>query len=294
MRKGDAVSVSVAPRRTNWANWASWKTGLIHALLWVYVVVTLYPLVWVLNSSFKANKEIISNPWGLPHDFTWSNYLNAWKVGKISTYFFNSLYVSTIASAVTILFASAASYALTRMQVKLPNTIIRALLLLALLVPGGTLVLPLFVWIRDLHLYNTHLALILPYITFGLPLTVFIVSAFMKAIPKELEEAGIVDGLTAFGLFWRLILPVTVPALVTVFILNFLSNWNEFVMAYLFLSKEKLRTLPTGMIAFMNQFNMNYGSLAASIMFSVAPVVVVYAFLQEKIIEGVTAGSVKG
>ncbi|AEI45175.1 carbohydrate ABC transporter permease [Paenibacillus mucilaginosus] len=273
---------------------STWKRGLSHGILWVYLLLTLYPLVWVLNSSFKTNKEIITNPWGLPQEFTLDNYVAAWKGAKISTYFFNSFYVSIVASVVTILFASAAGYAITRMQLGRVNKYVNAALLLALLVPGGTLILPLFVWLRDLGLYNTHLALIFPYVTFGLPLTVFIVSAFMKSIPADLEEAGVMDGLTAFGLFARIILPLTVPALVTVFILNFLSNWNEFVMAYLFLSKEKLRTLPTGMVAFMNQFNMNYGGLAASIMFSVVPVLTVYAFLQEKIIEGVTAGSTKG
>ncbi|WP_239633875.1 carbohydrate ABC transporter permease [Paenibacillus sp. H1-7] len=273
---------------------AMMKRALIHLMLWCYLIFTLYPLVWILNSSFKTNKEIISNPWGLPQQFTFSNYTNAWTGAKVSTYFFNSFYVSILASVVTMLLAAAAAYALTRMRMKAVNKAVGGLLLLALLVPGGTLILPLFIWLRDLHLYNTHFALLFPYITFGLPLTVFIISAFMKSIPQELEEAGVMDGLSAFGLFARMILPITVPALVTVFILNFLSNWNEFVMAYLFLSKEKLRTLPTGMVAFMNQFNMNYGSLAASIMFSVLPVIVVYAVLQEKIIEGVTAGSTKG
>ncbi|WP_438449304.1 carbohydrate ABC transporter permease [Gorillibacterium sp. sgz5001074] len=267
---------------------------LKHGLLWIYGFVTLYPLLWVLNSSFKSNKEIISNPWGLPQKWSFRNYTDAWKSAKIGTYFFNSFYVSMVASIITIILASAAAYAIVRMNVRYAGRIASGLLMAALLVPGGTLILPLFILLRDLHLYNSHWALIFPYVTFGLPLTVFLVGSFMRAMPRELEEAGIVDGLGAFGLFWRVVLPLIVPALVTVFILNYLANWNEFVMAYMFLSKEKLRTLPTGMVAFMNQFNMNYGGLAAAIMYSVLPVMAVYVVLQEKIIDGVTAGSVKG
>jgi raffinose/stachyose/melibiose transport system permease protein len=174
------------------------------------------------------------------------------------------------------------------------SKLVSGVLILALLIPAGSLLVPLYILLRQLQVYNTPLALIFPYVTFGLPLTVFVVSAFLRSLPSELEEAGVMDGLSATGLLWRVVLPLTMPTLTTVFILNFLSNWNEFIMANLFLAKEQLRTLPVGMVAFYDQLNMNYGGLCAAIMFSVVPVVIIYSVLQKQIIEGVTAGSVKG
>jgi raffinose/stachyose/melibiose transport system permease protein len=265
-----------------------------HFVLFIYLFITLYPLVWVFNSSFKKNKEIIDSPWALPQSFTFSNYINAWTGSKVSTYFINSLYISTLSALVAILLASATAFAITRMKFPAASKLISAILLLALLIPAGSLLVPLYILLRQIHVYNTPFALILPYITFGLPLTVFIVSAFLKSIPSELEEAGIMDGLSAYGLLWKIILPITMPTLVTVFILNFLNNWNEFIMANLFLAKEKLRTLPVGMVAFQDQLNMNYGGLCAAMMFSIIPVIIIYSVLQNRIIEGVTAGSVKG
>jgi raffinose/stachyose/melibiose transport system permease protein len=265
-----------------------------HFVLFIYLFITLYPLVGVFNSSFKKNKEIIDSPWALPQSFTFSNYINAWTGSKVSTYFINSLYISTLSALVAILLASATAFAITRMKFPAASKLISAILLLALLIPAGSLLVPLYILLRQIHVYNTPFALILPYITFGLPLTVFIVSAFLKSIPGELEEAGIMDGLSAYGLLWKIILPITMPTLVTVFILNFLNNWNEFIMANLFLAKEKLRTLPVGMVAFQDQLNMNYGGLCAAMMFSIIPVIIIYSVLQNRIIEGVTAGSVKG
>lgn len=116
----------------------------------------------------------------------------------------------------------------------------------------------------------------------------------MKAIPSELEEAAIIDGLSAPGLFVRIILPLTVPALVTVFIINFLGNWNEYLLASFFISKDTLRTLPTGMVGFRDAYQTNYALISTGIVFSVTPVLILYAFIQEQIIEGITAGSVKG
>lgn len=265
-----------------------------HAAMLTYVFATLYPLVWVFFSSFKTNREIIERPWGLPTSLRFDNYVQAWSGSKVGTFFWNSLYVSTIAGTATVLLAAMTAFAITRMRCGRLNKAVSAVFLFGLLVPAGSLLVPLYMLLRELHLYNTPLALLFPYAAFGLPLTMFVIAAFFKSVPGELEEAGVVDGLGAIGLFARVVLPISVPTLVTVFILNFLSNWNEFIMANLFLAKEKYRTLPVGMVAFYDQLNMNYGGLCAAIMFSVLPVVALYAVLQQKIIEGITAGSVKG
>lgn len=141
---------------------------------------------------------------------------------------------------------------------------------------------------------NTHWALFLPYTAGALPVSVLLIAAFMKSIPNELEEAAIVDGLGALRLFYKIILPLTLPALVTVFIVNFLGSWNEYLLANFFISKDELKTLPTGMVGFRDAFQTNYALISTGIVYSVTPVLILYAFLQEKIIEGVTAGGVKG
>ncbi|PYI53897.1 carbohydrate ABC transporter permease [Paenibacillus flagellatus] len=265
-----------------------------HLILLPYVAIILYPLLFVFNSSFKGNSEIVLKPWRLPESFEWDNYANAFSNSHIGKYFFNSLYISTLSTLAGILLATAIAYAVTRMKFPKLSKLVYGVLLLSLLIPPVSLLIPLYIMIKDMGFYNTPLALLVPYTAFGIPLSVFIIAAFLKSIPKELEEAGIMDGLSVYGLLGRIVLPLTTPTLVTVFILNFMNHWNEYIMASMFLSSQNLRTLPVAVVAFMDKFNMNYGALCASVMISCIPVIVVYAVLQRKIIEGVTAGSVKG
>ncbi|MCZ8520451.1 carbohydrate ABC transporter permease [Paenibacillus caseinilyticus] len=273
---------------------------LIHGILILYVLLTLYPLWWAFQNSFKRHVDIITSPFALIQGFTIGNYIDAWHSSKVSVFFFNSLLVSMAASFFTVLLSAMTAYALTRLPFRRMNAVISAGLLLAIMVPGATLLVPLYTFIRNFQeifgfpIYDTYLSLILPYITFGLSMSVVIIRAFMASLPKELEEAGVTDGLQVYGLFFRVILPLCIPALVTVFIISYLGNWNEFIMANLLLSKESLRTLAVGTAAFKDTLNTNYGGLYAATMYSVIPVVVLYVFLQDQIISGLTSGSVKG
>jgi raffinose/stachyose/melibiose transport system permease protein len=149
-------------------------------------------------------------------------------------------------------------------------------------------------WHAHSRILDKHLALIIPYTANAIPLNVIILSAFMRSIPIELEEAAVMDGLSAKGVFAKIIFPLTIPALVTVFILNFIGNWNEFLLANFFISTDELRTLPVGMVGFRDTYNTNYAQMSAGIVYSVVPVMIIYAVLQKQIIEGLTAGGVKG
>lgn len=268
---------------------------VIHILLWIYVIITLYPIFFALQNSLKSSADVISSPFSLPiGSFTFDNYITVWELTPVVRYFINSMYISTGASIVSMILAAMTAYAITRMRFRTMNKIVTAIIGAALMIPGSFLLVPLYFLLVDLKLADTPFALLLPYMTFGIPLSVFIVASFLKTVPSELEEAGVMDGISAFGLFWRIILPITMPALVTIFILNFLGNWNEFIMASFFLSSEKMKTLPVAMVAFRDSMQLNYGRLFASTMFSIVPVIIIFAFLQEKIMEGVTAGSIKG
>jgi raffinose/stachyose/melibiose transport system permease protein len=180
------------------------------------------------------------------------------------------------------------------MKFKFASKLIYQVILIGMLIPGNVLFIAQYILMMDLHILGKHWALFWPYTAGALPFSVLLISAFMKAIPTELEEAAIIDGLSAPGLFARIVLPLTVPALVTVFIINFLGNWNEYLLASFFISKDALRTLPTGMVGFRDAYQTNYALICTGIVFSVTPVLILYAFLQEQIIEGITAGSVKG
>ncbi|UKS24824.1 carbohydrate ABC transporter permease [Paenibacillus sp. HWE-109] len=267
---------------------------LSHVVLGVYVLTVLYPLWFVLVASMKNNTELFNDPWGLPHQLDFTNYIHVLSNSPIWKNFMNSAIVGLVATFSTILLSTAIAYAVTRMKFKVLNKLVYGLLLISLLIPPASLLIPLYIMIKDFGLYNSHLALILPYTSFGIPLSVFIISAFLKSIPLELEEAGVMDGLSTYGILGRIIIPLTMPTLVTVFILNFINNWNEYILASLFLSSQELRTMPVAIVAFADKYNFNYGAMTASIVLSVVPVMIMYAFFQRSIIEGVTAGSVKG
>ncbi|OOC60745.1 carbohydrate ABC transporter permease [Paenibacillus ihbetae] len=271
------------------------KKLIPHIFLMAYLLVILYPFLFVLFSSVKTdNQSIAANPFGLPDTFVLDNYVNAWVNAKISTYFWNSLYIGVLSACLSILFAAMLAFAITRMRYNRISVILFQCILLGTLIPNNSLMLPIYGIMRQLDILNTHLALILPYVANAIPFSVIILAAFMRSLPGEIEEAAVMDGLRSGGLFARIILPLTVPAIVTVFIINFLGNWNEFLLANYFLSNDELRTLPVGMVGFRDAYNMNYAQMSAGIVFSVLPVLIIYAILQEKIIEGVTAGSVKG
>ncbi|MEF2964494.1 carbohydrate ABC transporter permease [Paenibacillus sp. M1] len=271
------------------------KKTIPHIFLMAYLLVILYPFLFVLFSSVKTNnQDIASNPFGLPGSITFDNYVNAWVNAKISTYFFNSLYIGVLSACLSILFAAMLAFAVTRMRYGKISAIVFQLILLGMLIPNNSLLLPIYGMMRKLDILDTHMALILPYVANAIPFSVIILAAFMRSLPGEIEEAAVMDGLGPLRLFVRIIIPLTVPAIVTVFIVNFLGNWNEFLLANYFLSDEELRTLPVGMVGFRDAYNTNYAQMSAGIIFSVLPVMIIYAILQEKIIEGVTAGSVKG
>ena len=271
------------------------KKASPHVLLLIYVAVILFPFIFVLFSSLKeSNLEIAANPFGFPSSLYFQNYVDAWVKAKISVYFFNSAYLATTSAITGVLLSAATAYALVRMRYLKVSKIIYQFVLIGMLIPGNVLFIAQYLLVMKMGILNTHWALFLPYTAGALPVSVLLIAAFMKSIPNELEEAAIVDGLGSFKLFYKIILPLTLPALVTVFIVNFLGSWNEYLLANFFISKDALKTLPTGMVGFRDSFQTNYALICTGIVFSVTPVLILYAFLQEKIIEGVSAGAVKG
>lgn len=266
-----------------------------HTLLLMYLLVILFPFLFVVFSSIKHdNNAIALHPFSFPSEFSFSNYSEVWVKARIGVYFFNSLYISVLSGLMSILVGSMLAFAVTRMRYAKLNKLIFGLILIGMLIPNNALLLPIYLLIRKMGVLDTHFALIIPYIANAIPFTIIVLASFMRSLPAEIEEAAVMDGLRAPGIFAKIVMPLTVPAMVTVFIVNFLGNWNEFLLANYFLSSDNLRTLPVGMVQFRDQYQMNYAQMSAGIVYSVLPVIIMYAVLQRRIIEGLTAGGVKG
>ncbi|GBG09252.1 sugar ABC transporter permease [Paenibacillus sp. MY03] len=267
---------------------------LIYIVLGILLVTQLYPLLWLFLYSFKTNDEILSGSFfSLPSVWQIENYSAAIESGNYWRYLGNSLFVTSITMASVIVLAALAAFAITRFRWKYGQLVL-LLFLLGMMIPLQSTLLPLMIIFKNMDILNTHLSLILPYIAFQTPISVFILSGFMKAIPHEIEESAIIDGAGVFRIFRSIILPISVPPIVTVCILTFINIWNEYILAATFISSEKLKTLPFGVNSFVSQYSVNYGAIGAFLVLGALPVIVIYFLLSERITKGMVAGAVKG
>lgn len=265
----------------------------VYSFLSLFAIVNVFPLFWMVVDSFKTEQEYAANPFSFPKALQFSNYSKAWEVANMSTYFVNSIIITFVSLIVTVLLGALAAYFLARFQFKLRG-FTYALFLLGMLVPIHATLIPIFMIMKEINLLDTHLSLILPYTAFHLSLTVFILEGFMRGFPKDLEESGVMDGAGVFRIFWSIILPITRPALATVIILNFIYNWNEYLFALVLLSSSALKTLPLGLSNFVGVETASLTLQMAAITIALIPILIFYLLLQKQLVNGMTAGSVKG
>lgn len=263
--------------------------------LWLYLIVSIYPLFWMISYSLKNNDEIfVTNPFGLPTTFRFENYINAWQQFNIPRYFMNSFVVSTISTLLIMLLALMFAFAVARMKWRF-NSLARTYMIIGMFMPLQVIMIPLALLVRDFHLTNTYGALILPYVAIGLPFSTMVFYGFLMAIPKEIEEAACMDGASIYRLFLSIIVPLALPAIATVAIFQFLNNWNEFTLAYILISDENMKTLPLGLLFFQGSYSTDWGAMGAVMTIASLPMVLVYLFLSEQVERAMTVGSaVKG
>ncbi|MBB3110760.1 raffinose/stachyose/melibiose transport system permease protein [Paenibacillus phyllosphaerae] len=260
----------------------------------VLLVTQLYPLLWLLIYSLKSNEEILSGSFfSLPSKWQWVNYSDAIESGNYYKYLGNSVFVTLTVMVLVLLLASLVSFAISRFRWKYGQAVL-VLFLIGMMIPMQATLLPLMIMFKHMHILNTRWAMILPYVAFQTPIAVFIMSGFMKTIPHELEESAVVDGAGILRIFWNVILPISVPPMMTVCILTFINIWNEYILAATFISKESLKTLPFGVYSFVSQYSVNYGAIGAFLVLGALPVIIVYFLLADKITKGMVAGAVKG
>ncbi len=267
---------------------------ILLAFFGIYAVIQLYPLFWLLLFSFKDNQEIFGgNVLGLPGVWRVSNYVTVFTSGNVGIYFMNSVIVTAVTIAVSSVLLSTCAYAIVRMHWKL-NNVFLTYILLGMMVPLHATLLPMFIILRNMNLLDSYWSLIIPYIAFALPIGIFIMTGFVKGIPKEIEEAACIDGCSIYKIFYHIVLPLLRPALSTVAIFTFLSSWNELMFANTFISSDRLKTLTVGIMSLAGQHATDWGAIGAGLMISTVPTLIIYILLSDQVQKSLIVGAVKG
>jgi multiple sugar transport system permease protein len=260
----------------------------------VVVVIALVPVLWIVSLSFKDPTTLTDGRF-IPKKWTWSNYSSIFHQSLFTDALRNSIGIALISTLVAVIIASMAAYAISRLEFPGKRGILAAALAIAMF-PPISIVGPLFNLWRNLHLFDTWQGLIIPYLTFTLPLAIYTLSAFFREIPWELEQAAQVDGATPFQAFQKVIVPLAAPGVFTTAILVFIFAWNDFIFAVSLTSTTHAQTVPAAISAFpgASQFQQPIGSIAAAAVIVTIPIVILVLLFQRRIVAGLTAGAVKG
>lgn len=279
--------------------------GKSHKVIVITIILgalflTLLPFYWMVLTSFKPRAELFKLPpdW-IPKTVTLKNYydiLLSVKAEQLNfiTYFKNSVVVSVAVVVLTLILAVPAGYSFSRFRFGGRRAVLN-LVLVSQMLPIVMLLIPFYVSFRRFNLLNTHISVILPYLVFTLPFSMWMLKGYFDAIPIELEDAAVVDGCTKLGAMWRVILPNILPGVIATSIVAFIMSWDEFIIALTLLAKDEMRTLPPGIVlSFVGEFEIRWGAMMAASVIISLPVMLIFAFLQKHLIRGITTGAVKG
>ncbi|MCY4589928.1 MAG: carbohydrate ABC transporter permease [Alphaproteobacteria bacterium] len=267
------------------------RTGLL-AILALYTFYSAGPFLWIASMSLRTTSEISANAYALPETLHWEKYIEAWTGSNYGAYFWNSTIVVVSAVLALTIIGAMAAHCLARYRFP-GNRVVLFVIFSTLIFPPQITIISLFQSLVEYQLYDTLLGLTLVYIAIQLPLTVYILEGFFARIPQDLYDAAKVDGYSHWEIFWKITMPVGMPAIATTVILNFINLWNEFLYAVVLITDESNRTLPLGVQKFMGDQLEDIGMISTGLMIAIVPVIVVYAFFSEKLIQGMTAGAVK-
>jgi multiple sugar transport system permease protein/raffinose/stachyose/melibiose transport system permease protein len=266
---------------------------ITHSILILIALSCIFPVFWMVSSSLKSQEEIFTKMSLLPAHANWANYAEAWTKAQFGQYFFNSA-IYTITGVIGVVFISSlAAYGFARLEMWGKN-IFFYLLISTLLIPIPGVFVPLYLLLNKLGLLDTRLGLVLCYISGGLAFGIFLLRSFFEELPKEIEEAALIDGASRFGIYWRIALPLARPALATLIIFNTLSIWNEFLLALVVLQDKTKMPIQRGLMVFQGTHITDYPLLMAGLTIATIPVVIVYLLMQKHIIKGIAAGALKG
>ncbi len=265
---------------------------VVFFVLIIFALMIIYPLIWMTMSGFKTNKELFLETWKLPNKLIWNNYVRAWNAG-VGKYFLNSIIVTSASVFFTILISSTAAFSLARFEFKWKKVIL-------VIVIGGLMLSPqvsltsLYKLLQKLGIYNTYLALIVPYVAYRIPFTTFLIYSYMLSLPREIEDSAYIDGCSSWMVFRKMILPMSRPILATAALFTAMSCWNEFMFALVFIESDTLRTIPVGLMNLRSTLSTDWSVLMAGLTLSVLPMVLLFLIFQKQFVRGITSGGVKG
>lgn len=270
--------------------------ALIYLIIAGWTVCVIYPLIWTFMGSLKTNQQfLLKSPWSLPEwPLQWGNFASVWTNYHLGDYFLNSLIVTVVSTILSLLLAATTSYIIARFPFQ-GSTALYNLYLASMMIPIILGLIPLFFLLSDLGLDNTLFGLILVYSAINLPFGVFVLVGFFRSMPKELDEAASIDGSSHYGVFFRIMLPLAKPGLISVGIMNVLNIWNEYVLGTVIVNDPSQYTLPVGIAVMLEemQYRTEWGPLFAGLLISIIPVLIIYIFYQRHITSGMMAGAVK-
>lgn len=283
-----------APRRSRGGRATRKNVSRIfeYALLIIFLVIALAPIVLVWISAFKTRQEISVAPLALPTSLNFDNLVEAWTVGRFGQYIFNSLIVTIPVVAGVVLLSSMAGYGFAQHKFR-GHQLFFYTFLIGLTLPFQSIMIPLFYNIKDMGLLGTYWAMILPAIGLGLPFGIFLMQSFFRGLPKELGDAARIDGCNEFGVFWRIMLPLARPAVSSLIVFQFMWTWNHHLMPLLLLNQEELRPITLGLMFFQGRYTTNYALISAGVTIVSLPIIMVYIAMQRQFVQGLTAGAVK-
>jgi len=272
-----------------------WSKFFIYFILSLFALSTILAFIWIVMISLKSTTEfLMKSPWSLPEKFLFSNYLAAWNKAHLANYFKNSILASTIGATGSVLLSALAAYVLARIPFKL-NEFFRGYFIVGYMVPLFLTFIPLYFMMSGIGLSNGMVPLVLLYIASGVPFNTFLLRGFFESLPSELEDAAAIDGASPFRTFWSVMLPLAWSGLVSAFLINFMSLWNEFFLALLFLKKENA-TMPLGLfyMAQRAEYTAQWTDLFAGMVITSIPILILFALLHDQITRGMTEGAIKG
>ncbi len=265
---------------------------LVFLILCIFALTILYPLIWMILSGFKDNQGLFMDTWGLPDVYRWGNYAKAWRNG-IGRYFFNSIWVTLLSVLFTLLISTACAFALSRLEFKGQKAFL-------VFVVGGLMLSPqvslisLYKTLQTIGIYNTRWALIIPYVAYRLPFTIFLIRSYMISLPRDFEDSAYIDGCSTWQVFAKIIVPMCKPILATSAMFAAMSCWNEFMFALVFIESDALKTIPVGMMNLRSTLSTEWTVLLAGLTLSMLPMVVLYLVFQKQFVRGITSGGIKG
>jgi multiple sugar transport system permease protein len=273
-------------------NWSSTQLRLVAAAIVVFN--GFFPALWILLTSLKNEVELVKKPityW--PDNLTLQNYVQAFTDQPLLKYLGNSFAVAFLATVASLFVAAFAAYAIARLNLKHRQLILTAIIASSMF-PLVTLLVPIFETMRALNLLNTYTALVLPYVVLNLPVCTLVLVSFFQSIPKDLENAAMIDGCTRLGALWRVVVPLAAPGVFTAGILAFVNAWDEFLLALSLNSSAAMRTAPVGITLYQGEFSFPWPIISAALIVTIVPVAVLIAVFQERVVGGLTQGGLKG